>query len=129
MPFFRRQFSGQIRQCKNNKPNNDNKPNNFYGFLNIGFGHNIVGMRIADEAAAVYLDVVNQYRTTLPTILRNFIPDDIYNADESALFFKCLPNKTLAYKGTSCHGGKASKERVTILPICNMSGESQIFHP
>lgn len=86
-------------------------------------------MRVAGEAAAVDLDIVNEYRATLPTILQDFSADDVYNADESALFFKCLPNKMLAYKGTNCHGGKSSKERVTILPICNLSGESQNFPP
>lgn len=106
-----------------------NKPTNFFGrFLKLNIGlyrHDIVGMRVAGEAASVDLDVVNNYRATLPKILENFAADDIYNADETALFFKCLPSKTLAYKGTNCHGDKANKERVTIMPICNMSGETQ----
>lgn len=36
-------------------------------------------------------------------------------ADETGLFFKCLPDKTLTFKNEKCHGGKHSKERLTIL--------------
>lgn len=87
--------------------------------------HNIMQLKISGEASAVDEDVVNQFKATLPDLIKDYSADDIYNADETALFFKCLPNKTLAYKGQKCHGGKLSKERIRILPICNMSG---IFH-
>lgn len=108
------------RLCESNKPNifSDKLLK-----LNIGFRHNIVGKRLVGESSAVDVDVVNKYRSTLPKIVEDFAADDIYNADETALFFKCLPNKTLAYKGDSCHGGKANKERVTVLPICNFTGK------
>jgi len=35
---------------------------------------------------------------------------DIYN-DEKALFFKCLPGRTYAFKGDKCIGGKHSKKK------------------
>ncbi|GBO34284.1 hypothetical protein AVEN_218595-1, partial [Araneus ventricosus] len=31
---------------------------------------------------------------------------DVFNADETGLFFQCLPNKTAAFKGEECHGVK-----------------------
>lgn len=58
----------------------------------------------------------------LPPLLEGYDPDDIYNLDETGLFFKCLPDKTLAFKGERCHGGKSSKERITVVPICNSTG-------
>ena len=47
----------------------------------------------------------------------------MYNADETGLFFKSLPNKTLAAKDDKCIGGKLSKERLTVLLCANASGE------
>ena len=34
---------------------------------------------------------------------------DIFNADETGIFFKALPNKTLEFKGNDCKGTKLSK--------------------
>ena len=59
--------------------------------------------------------------TLLPALRSEFIPDGIYNADETGLFYKCLPNKTCV-KGEPCNGGNQSKERLTVLVACNMSG-------
>ncbi|XP_070181810.1 tigger transposable element-derived protein 4-like [Littorina saxatilis] len=53
-------------------------------------------------------------------------PNDIYNADETGLFYCCLPNKTLAMKGENCPGGKQSKERLTVIVCANMSGTDRI---
>ena len=37
-----------------------------------------------------------------------------------------MPNKSLVFKGDSCHGGKLSKERITILPCANMTGTEKL---
>jgi hypothetical protein len=38
------------------------------------------------------------------------------------LFFNCLPDRTLALKGETCHGGKSVKERLTVLWCTNSDG-------
>ena len=43
--------------------------------------------------------------------------------DESGIFFRALPDKTLREKETECKGGKRSKERITALFCVNMDGE------
>ena len=49
--------------------------------------------------------------------------DRIYNADETGLNWKALPDKTLASKtANSAPGHKVSKERVTVLVSANASG-------
>jgi len=52
-------------------------------------------------------------------------PRDVYNADEMGLFFNVLPDRTLAYKGESCHGGKRSKDRLTVLLCVNSDGSDK----
>jgi hypothetical protein len=50
-------------------------------------------------------------------------PQNIFNADETDLFYRALPDKTFSYKGESCSGGKIVKERLTVLLCVSMSGE------
>jgi hypothetical protein len=40
---------------------------------------------------------------------------NIYNADQTGLFFRLPPNKTVSSKGDPCNGGKNSKERIMVL--------------
>ena len=56
----------------------------------------------------------------LPGLLNDYSPENIFNADETGLFFKCLPDWTLTFKGETCSGGKQSKERLTVLVAANM---------
>ena len=41
---------------------------------------------------------------------------------EKGLFWRMLPDRTIAIKGDKCHGGKKSKERNTLLVRVNMDG-------
>lgn len=51
---------------------------------------------------------------------------DIFNVDETGLFFKCTPDKTFAFKGEKCSAGKHSKERITVLVGANMDGSEKL---
>ena len=61
--------------------------------------------------------------TVLPTIISNYDPRNVFNADEFGLFYQALLNKTLNLKGEKCSGGKNSKIRLTGLAAANMIGE------
>ncbi len=77
---------------------------------------------IKGEAKSVPTDAVDAWRNTLlPQLLQEYSPDNIYNADETGLFYKLMPNKSLVYKDEDGRGGKLSKERVTVLPTVNKS--------
>jgi hypothetical protein len=52
-------------------------------------------------------------------IIEQYAPQDIFNMDETALFYNAQPKRTLDIKGERCHGGKAYKDRVTMLLCCN----------
>lgn len=53
----------------------------------------------------------------------NLDPLQVYNADESGLFWRVMPNKTfVSCNEKSVPGRKVSKERVTILPCANAAG-------
>ncbi|XP_043469542.1 tigger transposable element-derived protein 4-like [Leptopilina heterotoma] len=88
--------------------------------------HDIVFKTLSGESKSVDVRVCNQWTKDLPNLLTEYDPEDIYNADETGLFFKCLPNKTFAFQGEKCHGGKQSKERITILQCANMTGTNKL---
>ncbi|XP_058127638.1 tigger transposable element-derived protein 2-like [Anopheles coustani] len=53
----------------------------------------------------------------------NLSLDQIYNADETGLYWKCLPKKTLAAGNEkSAPGFKEPKERLTVMCCSNASG-------
>ena len=49
--------------------------------------------------------------------------ENIFHCDETSLFFKAMPNKSLTVKRDECKGGKKSKERVTVLFSVSSVGE------
>lgn len=88
--------------------------------------HNISFKKVCGESGAVADNVCDEWKASLPNILKDHDPNNVFNADETALFFKCLPDKTFELKDEKCHGGKHSKERVTVLLASNMSGTNML---
>ena len=66
------------------------------------------------------------WHSRLQTILKEYESDIIYNADETGLFYRLLPDKTLEFKSKICHGGKQSKERLTVMVCANMTGTHKL---
>lgn len=94
------------------------------GFVEDNIQNSPTAGYIAQEAKGSDDPVIERSLSTLDAWYSRawYEPDDIYNADETALFFKSLPDKTFTFKGEKCHGGKQSKERLTLLQCANMSG-------
>ncbi|KAK8781737.1 hypothetical protein V5799_016922 [Amblyomma americanum] len=88
--------------------------------------HAIAYRQVNGEAASVNPADIENWISLLPGILNAHDPRDVYNPDELGLFFKIQPNKTLCLKGDDCHGGKVSKDRVTVLLCCNEDGSDML---
>lgn len=53
--------------------------------------------------------------------------EQVYNADESGLLWKCLPTRTLAFESErQAPGHKSSKERITIMTCSNATGSQKL---
>jgi hypothetical protein len=50
---------------------------------------------------------------------------DIYNADETSLFFSLQPSKTFTFQDF-CHDGIKSKQWVTVFLACNADGSDKL---
>lgn len=89
--------------------------------------HDLVFRIVSGEGKDVSMETCAMWRNgSLQGYLESYTPRDIFNADETALFFKLLPDKTITYKGDNCAGGKRSKERVTVLVAANMTGTEKL---
>ena len=64
------------------------------------------------ESGDVDADGVVQAMSQLPILLSDYVPKDVYNMDETGLYFSPHPNKTLAQGKVK--GRKLQKERVTL---------------
>lgn len=88
--------------------------------------HGICSGKIAGESASVDMETVQQWlNEKWPKIRENYQDNDIYNADETGLFFKLTPDKTLKFKGEKCVGGKLPKQRITVLVAANFTGREK----
>lgn len=89
--------------------------------------YKIVGKAVAGEGAAVDMDSVNKWISEKwPDVTARYKPSDIFNTDETALFWQLLPSRTLALRNEKCHGGKLNKVRITILLTTNLDGSSKL---
>jgi len=59
----------------------------------------------------------------LKTLCEGYAQRDIFNADETGLFYRALPTRLLVIKGDEAKGGNKSKDRITVLLACSAIGE------
>lgn len=96
-------------------------------FTNFKTRNRITCVTSCGESAKVDLSDIDAWLEANQSTLKSFNPNDVYNLDETGLFFRMQPKRTLAIRGEQCHGGKVSKDRVTIMLCTNMNGTDK--HP
>ena len=66
------------------------------------------------------LNLLTLTATVLSEILDNLEPRNIYNADEMGIYYRALPDGTLAFATVKLSGSKKAKDRITALVAINM---------
>ncbi|XP_061169979.1 tigger transposable element-derived protein 4-like, partial [Saccostrea echinata] len=61
----------------------------------------------------------------LPEIIRDYKAKDIYNADETGIYYRAIPDSTHTFKNEIASGSKKCKDHVTALVCANMSGDDK----
>ena len=74
------------------------------------------------ESATPHDELETWKETVLLPTLARYSPNDIYNGDETALFYKSLPHRTYCFDGDKPAGSPKRKDRLTLLIITNMDG-------
>ena len=82
-------------------------------------------LKICGKSGEVQGETVDSWKERLPEIVQGYSKDNIWNMDETRLFFRALPDRGFAQKRQSCKGGKKSKLRVTIALFVSASGHKE----
>lgn len=90
--------------------------------------HNITSQKVCGEANKVSEETADEWIKNFSIILQNYDADDVFNMDESGIFYNLQPDRTLNIKGDKCHGGSKSKQRITAVFCCNSTGTEK-FKP
>lgn len=121
--------SGPMLQEKAREISNNLKVENFVasnGWLEcFRKRHNVSFKTVCGEGGDVSLTEVADWKDRLTAFLNSYELKDILNVDETGLFFRAIPKKSLTLPNESCKGGKMSKERITIMFCCNALGEKE----
>ncbi|CAG8804222.1 1741_t:CDS:2, partial [Gigaspora rosea] len=80
--------------------------------------------KLHGEAASAPLESLPNERIKLQNLLSQYELEDVYNADETGLFYRMLPNQTLAKRPVA--GSKQDKSRVTVLLAANATGSHKL---
>ena len=86
-------------------------------------------LAIQGESMSANTDGVGDFKSMLPKVIedKGLTLSQIYNCDETDLYWKALPSKTLASRNeVRAPGYKVSKERVTILACANATGDHKL---
>ena len=89
--------------------------------------NNLSYKKLHGEQASADVEAGSQWiMNVLPTLLDGCSSVDLYNCDETGLYYRALPDGTYAKKSEKVHGGKKSKERITVLLCCNFEGSHKL---
>jgi hypothetical protein len=78
--------------------------------------HNIVYVKVSGEALTVDLKTASEWvKSILVECQQGYSEEDIYNADETGMFYNMTPDSTFKFKGEKCVGRKMSKNHLTVL--------------
>ncbi|CAG5048130.1 unnamed protein product [Parnassius apollo] len=84
----------------------------------------VSGEKLSSDESAVQ-PFIQHFKNKVEEL--GLLPDQIYNADESGLFWRLLPNKTfVSSTEASAPGRKVSKDRITFMPCSNATGTHKL---
>ncbi|XP_066261193.1 jerky protein homolog-like [Euwallacea similis] len=86
-------------------------------------------LKISGEKLSTNPEMIEPFKQDLRSIIEkgNLVNEQIYNADETGLFWRLLPDKTLVKSDEkSAPGRKAEKARLTFLACTNATGAHKI---
>ncbi|XP_062541743.1 jerky protein homolog-like [Armigeres subalbatus] len=91
--------------------------------------HGLKMISLSGERASADIAAFENFRELFSDLVAtlDLSPSQIYNADESALFLKLLPNRTIALQDEDIAAGrKVIKNRCTFMPCANSDGTHKL---
>ena len=66
-------------------------------------------LKICGESVDVQEETIESWKERLPEIVQGYDKEDVWNMDETGIFWYSLPDHGFGQKSKSCKGGKKSK--------------------
>ena len=89
--------------------------------------HGIRNLAIQGEKASADSEAAKDFQQEFPSLISSYTLDQIFNCDETVLYFRCLPDKTLAAAFEKrAEGRKKAKDRVTVNACANVTGSIKL---
>ena len=88
--------------------------------------YNIQFRVICGESRAVDQNVIEDWKTRLASMIEHYDPENIYNCDETGLFYKLMPDRSITIDRNDSKGGEKSKERYTVMLCSNWIGSNKL---
>ncbi|XP_025414693.1 tigger transposable element-derived protein 4-like [Sipha flava] len=85
--------------------------------------HDIVWKQVSGEANDVNQETAVEWKQKISRLIAGYEVKDVCNNDETSLFFRGIPTKSLVLKSESCSGGKEAKDRLTVVMYSSIAGE------
>ena len=84
--------------------------------------HQIRYKRAHGEKGSADISAEEWTSTILPGLLEEYRPNEVYNADETVLYYRATPDGSLCYCHEKLSGFKKAMERITVLCCLNLTG-------
>jgi hypothetical protein len=85
--------------------------------------YNITSKSICEESGIVDTSIISRFKSQFVNKLKEYDNKNIFNCDETGLFYRQSQLKTLTMSSNDKACGKLSRERITVLFCCSMKGE------
>ena len=85
--------------------------------------YNIGSNVLSGDRAEVDEETVNDWSKRLPLVCEGYELNNIFNCDETGLYWRALPSRSMIRKGNDPAGVKTSKDRFTLMLCCSATGE------
>lgn len=82
--------------------------------------------KICGEEEKVNIEDWHEWIAKYKATLEEYPLCDIFNVDETGLYYRMLPTRAVCFVGEKCHGGVKSKERVTAMLATNWDGSEKL---
>uniref|UniRef100_H3AHT4 HTH CENPB-type domain-containing protein n=1 Tax=Latimeria chalumnae TaxID=7897 RepID=H3AHT4_LATCH len=92
--------------------------------------HNIVYKRAHGELKSANLEGADYWsKTKLQELLSSYNAEDIYNADETGLYYRATPDGSMVFCKTALSSSKKAMDRIMLLVCANMNGSNRCKLP
>lgn len=91
--------------------------------------HGIRFLKVCGEKLSSDVNAITPFQEKFRAVVleMDLTKEQVYNADESASFWRALPDRTWVHsQEKSAPGRKISKDRVTFMPCCNAEGTHKL---